>query len=333
MFHYFVNLMLKLIIMKNIIIVLLLIFSFQQISAQEELNNQSVIDLIELGFNESVIVAKIESSTTNFNTSIDKLKELKNKGLSSIVLTAMIKSSKKENVESNKSKASLPKLNDTEFMWKDGYDNIVKVDFRVSDTTGLSKVFIGKIVYGALLKAEYSLKNKLSFVPRSIVLDYDKKRGNYAWVTFLGKNSYGAEGEENYYYKFNPKTGEEKLKLDASKIDYKNDPNKEVFRYEKYRAYGMKMKQKGGFIIGENYLVTIIYATKFSPKIETQQLIEKKYDNNNNWTATITGVLNGVDYSFKYSFDRNNNKYKNDGGVLTLESAGTIIEYLLIKMQ
>jgi|AP95_1055475.scaffolds.fasta_scaffold104955_2 hypothetical protein len=35
----------------------------------------------------------------------------------------------------------------------------------------------------------------------------------------------------------------------------------------------------------------------------------------------------------KYSYDRNNNKYKNDGGVLTLESAGTTIEYFLNKMQ
>lgn len=65
-------------------------------SQKEKLTNQSVLDMIELGFDEEVIVAKIKSSLNVFNTSIDSLKQLKEKGVSSEILKAMLEASKIE---------------------------------------------------------------------------------------------------------------------------------------------------------------------------------------------------------------------------------------------
>ena len=64
---------------KLLILSALLIFVFNSFS-QEILDNQSVIDMVELGFEEQVIIDKIESSETNFITTIDELKVLKEKG-------------------------------------------------------------------------------------------------------------------------------------------------------------------------------------------------------------------------------------------------------------
>ncbi|MGB2418474.1 MAG: hypothetical protein ACPH9A_07675 [Flavobacteriaceae bacterium] len=64
---------------KLLLLSALLIFSSYSFS-QEILDNQSVIDMVELGFEEQVIIDKIESSETNFITTIDELKVLKEKG-------------------------------------------------------------------------------------------------------------------------------------------------------------------------------------------------------------------------------------------------------------
>ena len=65
--------------MKKLLLLLAIIISSVSYS-QEILTNKSVIELVELGFEESVIIAKIESSQTNFDTTIEKLRELKSKG-------------------------------------------------------------------------------------------------------------------------------------------------------------------------------------------------------------------------------------------------------------
>ena len=66
--------------------------------SQEILNNQSVIDMVQIGFEEQVIIDKIKSSETNFVTTIDALKMLKEKGVPKNVLSIMMKSPKQEAV-------------------------------------------------------------------------------------------------------------------------------------------------------------------------------------------------------------------------------------------
>jgi hypothetical protein len=60
------------------------------VSAQETLTNETVIQLLEAGLPAEAVVAKIKSSRSNFDTSTQKLIELKNRGVPGPVLAAML---------------------------------------------------------------------------------------------------------------------------------------------------------------------------------------------------------------------------------------------------
>ena len=75
--------------------------------AQEEvLTNQSILDMMELGFTNDVIVGKIETSKSSFDTTVDALKALKEKGVGNEIIIAMMHSRKaiQEKAENNKVK-------------------------------------------------------------------------------------------------------------------------------------------------------------------------------------------------------------------------------------
>lgn len=59
-------------------------------SAQEVMTNETVIQLVKAGFSESVILAKIRSSQTKFDTRTDALIALKKAGVSEKVMQAMV---------------------------------------------------------------------------------------------------------------------------------------------------------------------------------------------------------------------------------------------------
>lgn len=81
--------------MKAIYLVLFLILPLFGSQAQESiLTNKEVIEMLELGFEEDLIITKIETSRTNFNTNISELKKLKERGASSNIISAMMKQEK-----------------------------------------------------------------------------------------------------------------------------------------------------------------------------------------------------------------------------------------------
>lgn len=83
--------------MRNLTLTLILSLLFLTGYSQvEKLTNQSVFDMIELGLDEDVIIVKIKSSLNEFNTEIESLKVLKDKGVSSGIIKAMLEASKKE---------------------------------------------------------------------------------------------------------------------------------------------------------------------------------------------------------------------------------------------
>lgn len=86
--------------MKTIYLLLLLILPIFSTQAQEAvLTNQSIIEMLDLGFEEEVIITKIQTSQTDFNTDISQLKALKDKGASSKVISAMMKQDNENPVE------------------------------------------------------------------------------------------------------------------------------------------------------------------------------------------------------------------------------------------
>ena len=151
--------------MRKLIILLLFIplISF----SQEILDNQSVIDMIELGFEEQVIIDKIESTNSDFDTSIETLKTLKESGATSVILSAMIKASKKETIEVPKAEktASPPKPNDTSFYWENGKGELVEVTFLNSLVTQyeLDEYEIAGYTDRIMMESTMGLKSKLSF--------------------------------------------------------------------------------------------------------------------------------------------------------------------------
>lgn len=87
--------------MKNLLIVLFCLFISIAVFAQEEetLTNKSIIEMVELGFQSDVIISKINTSKCEFNTTIEILKELKNKNVPSDVLAAMVKADANSNIK------------------------------------------------------------------------------------------------------------------------------------------------------------------------------------------------------------------------------------------
>ncbi len=84
--------------MKRLLFIFLLGLLYINGNAQEQetLSNQSVIDMKELGFSDDVIITKINSSDCLFDTSINSLKILKEKGISNEIIIAIMEVNKKD---------------------------------------------------------------------------------------------------------------------------------------------------------------------------------------------------------------------------------------------
>lgn len=81
--------------MKRTLMLFALVLCYVTMFAQGEiLTNQTIIDMLELGFEDDVVITKINTSKSNFDTSIQSLKSLKEKGVSSDIIVAIMKAEK-----------------------------------------------------------------------------------------------------------------------------------------------------------------------------------------------------------------------------------------------
>ena len=62
--------------------------------AQETITNESVIQMVELGFEDAIIIEKINSSDVKFDTSITELSKLKKANVSSSIISLIMRKSK-----------------------------------------------------------------------------------------------------------------------------------------------------------------------------------------------------------------------------------------------
>lgn len=82
--------------MKKLALIFCFLITYTGLS-QETLKNKDILDLHMLGFEADIIISKINASPQNqFDTSIDILKTLREEGIPSAVLAAMIDASKVE---------------------------------------------------------------------------------------------------------------------------------------------------------------------------------------------------------------------------------------------
>ena len=306
--------------MKNILLLsVLLIFGSYSFS-QEILNNQSVIDMIEIGFEEQVIIDKIESSETNFVTTVDELKTLKEKGVIPSVLSSMIKTSnQKEEIK----KVTFPNNNDNHFFSVDGYSKIVKVDFMISEkvTESFDEVVLRNVIVSLISKARGVIKNNLSYVPKQVYIGPKDEHGIYnAGLYFYAKNAYGAEGEESVYYKFsNSKSDNNVVEVDKTE---KN--NQQKFTFNKVYMNGTKLKMKGSFIFSNDY-----YEFVLEDDVNQKKTFQNRKSLGDNRWEEIS-VEMGI--KSEMEFNGNDKKYKSDGGTLTTKAMGYTMIYVLNKV-
>ena len=78
----------------KLLFLLIVTLSFSAFSQSVALTNKDVIDLSKAGIGESIIIAKIKSSTCNFDTSSIGIVELKNSGVSDNLVLAVLDCSK-----------------------------------------------------------------------------------------------------------------------------------------------------------------------------------------------------------------------------------------------
>ncbi|WP_147676178.1 hypothetical protein [Algibacter pacificus] len=79
---------------KTILIMGLFLISFCKTFAQETITNETIVQMKELGFEDSMIIDKINSSNVKFDASISGLTTLKNAGISTDILSLVMQKSK-----------------------------------------------------------------------------------------------------------------------------------------------------------------------------------------------------------------------------------------------
>ena len=318
--------------MKKLLLLLAIIISSVSYS-QEILTNKSVIELVELGFEESVIIAKIESSETNFDTTIEKLKELKSKGVSPNILKAMMSPSKnKPEAKEPIKKQQAPKPTDTEFYWENGENELVKVQY-VNSNIIIDEGELSGYTFRIMTEAKFGLKNGLSFRPSMLILRKrvstdkiltDNDKTDYIiQLSYYGSNSYGAMDDGIKLIGVNPTVkSTESINDDIGEA--------QEFTFKSIRMDGRKMKMKGEFHIYKDYLDMIMNKTAFTPESKVRmQTPDKTIISENDWkfSSTVNGMYTEIVY------DSNDNNYKNNGGTLTIIAAGYTQLYILNKKE
>jgi hypothetical protein len=95
----------------------------------------------------------------------------------------------------------LPNYDSEMFVWKGGNDEFYDVKFLYGLEEKINKEILDKVIMNIMVKSEFVLKNKYSFIPKklSILKVNDKYMGT---SEFVGKNSYGVEGIIKSYFEF-----------------------------------------------------------------------------------------------------------------------------------
>lgn len=318
--------------LKKLYFIIFLVWS-SIIHSQEILNNQSVIDMIELGFEEQVVIDKIESTNTNFDTSIEALKSLKKSGVSPSLLSFLIKVSKKkpsDNLEKEK-RALPPKPNDTEFYWEDGRGELVKVSFMLyihRDFT-IDESELAGFTNQIMLRAQMELKVPSSFTPNSLLVRRRNKTDKYLttndkteYVMQLGRsgtNAYGGIVDGFTIIGISPKL----IILEKSEKDIVNEASAKNFTFKKVYYDGNSVRLKGEVSIQKDRLFLTFNGLDW-PLISIK---DREIISDNHWKVES----NSIGFSVTLEYNENETKFKNDGGVLKIISMGSEQVIPLIK--
>lgn len=108
------------------------------LAQSEKMTNQSILDMIEMGFSDEVILTKIQTSEIDFDTSIEALKSLKAKGVSDSIIMAIMNGNKKQADANEEIAANKTGI----YIYQDGeYTKILPTVFSGTKTNTLGSAF------------------------------------------------------------------------------------------------------------------------------------------------------------------------------------------------
>jgi hypothetical protein len=103
-------------------------------------------------------------------------------------------------LESTPRTQNTPTPTDTKFIWVNGYDKLVDVEFTYGIKDELEPALLADIISKTMYSAQYRCKNKLSFVPIKLIITQTEKGSQIkSAVSAYAKNTYGAEGEVKFF--------------------------------------------------------------------------------------------------------------------------------------
>lgn len=162
---------------KTLLLFTLILASITLLAQNEVLTNQTITDMIELGFEDNVIVTKIQTSKTAFDTSIEALKTLKEKGVSSDIIVAIMNAGKEQENQNNQNKTVKSGIY---FKKNENFKKIFPTVFSGTKTNTLGAAFtygIASAKIKSVMNGEHS-KNIINTNVPDFFFFFDKKEQN-----------------------------------------------------------------------------------------------------------------------------------------------------------
>jgi hypothetical protein len=134
-------------LIRSLTALLLLLVALAPALADEALTNASIIEMVELGLGESIILKKIETSPTHFDTDLGALKQLKEAGVSDAVISAMLSAAERAEEARGGLPAWAPERPGVYFATdrtdEPGLERIESSSFSIKQGRGIKTRFIG----------------------------------------------------------------------------------------------------------------------------------------------------------------------------------------------
>lgn len=190
---------------KFFLFIVIAVFAFSTYAQEEILTNQTIVDMVGMGFSDQVIITKINESPNSFNTDIESLRLLKEKNVSESIIVAMLNAKKSEKT--------------TQTIIENAKEGIFYISDSGEEVEILPTVFSGtKVVEGILRNTEIA---SLPYSQSRNIIN-NNKPVFYFYFNKSNQNTTFNAGVENWWFKIASSPNEFVLiKMDKKKNERK----------------------------------------------------------------------------------------------------------------
>jgi len=162
--------------LKKLLCIILGLSISINIFGQEILDNSSIKDLVMLGFEEDVIIEKINSTANNFDITIDGLRSLKESGVSQDIIKSMISSKKITDLEDLNNNEGDSSDDTVKYRFNKAYIAGLKIKMRGSFHIGQDNLIMinDATSYTGKIELKIPLENKMKISENRWKVEYSK---------------------------------------------------------------------------------------------------------------------------------------------------------------